>query len=41
MFLISPISISCYVLMKTLSAERVLMQYVSEYEAPDPRTVLI
>jgi hypothetical protein len=41
MFLISPISSYCNDLMKTLSAERVLMQQVSEHQAPDPRTVLI
>jgi hypothetical protein len=41
MFLIPPISSYCNDLMKTVSPERVLMQQVSEYEALDPRTVLI
>ena len=40
-FLISPISSYCYDLMKTLSPEGVLTQYVSEYQAPDPWSVLI
>ena len=40
-FVLSPISTYCYDLMKTLSTERVLMQYVSRYQAPDPRTVFI